>query len=55
VELWLPLRATSYTEYTDHRIIMHHDFSDFKLFSVQTNSAIAAPKPVPAASPANNP
>jgi VWFA-related protein len=45
VELWLPQRATSYSDYTDHRTIMHHAYSDFKLFSVQTASAIAAPKP----------
>ena len=52
VELWLPLHATTFTEYTDHRTIMHHDYSDFKLFSVQSNSAVAAPKSLPAASPA---
>jgi hypothetical protein len=48
-ELWLPQSATSYSEYTDRRVIMHHAYSDFRLFSVQTASAISAPKPAPGA------
>jgi VWFA-related protein len=51
VELWLPQRATSYTEYLDHRTLMHHEYSDFKLFSVQSTSAVAAPKISAPASP----
>jgi VWFA-related protein len=50
-EMWLPQTATSYTEYTDHRVIMHHAYSDFRLFSVQTASTIAAPPSPPAAAP----
>jgi hypothetical protein len=50
-EMWLPQIATSYTEYTDHRVIMHHAYSDFRLFSVQTASTIAAPPSPPAAAP----
>ncbi|MGA8036066.1 MAG: VWA domain-containing protein [Candidatus Acidiferrales bacterium] len=53
VELWLPQHATTFTEYTDRRTIMNHVYSDFKLFSVQSNSAILAPKS--ATTPANNP
>ena len=51
VELWLPQSATSYTEYTDRRTIMHHAYSDFKLFTVQTASTVSAPKPTAAAAP----
>ena len=51
VELWLPQSATSYTEYTDRRTIMHHAYSNFKLFTVQTASTVSAPKPTAAAAP----
>jgi hypothetical protein len=51
-ELWLPQSATSYSEYTDRRVIMHHAYSNFRLFSVQTQSTISAPKlPPDAAAP----
>lgn len=53
VELWLPQSATTFTEFKDHRAIMQHLYSGFKLFSVQSSSAVAPPKAAPP--PENNP
>jgi hypothetical protein len=44
VEVWLPQFALSYTDYAGRRMIVEHTFSDFQLFSVQTQDAIQKPK-----------
>jgi hypothetical protein len=36
VEIWLPRFAIAYTDYARRRMITEHTFSDFQLFSVQT-------------------
>lgn len=43
VEIWLPLFAVAYTDYGKRRIITEHTFSDFQLFSVQTQETIQKP------------
>ena len=53
VELWLPQRAITYTEFKDHRAIMQHVYSGFKLFTVQSSSTVTAPNPDPP--PLHNP
>jgi hypothetical protein len=40
VELWLPQHAVAYTDYSGRRMIIEHTFSDFQLFSVQTQENI---------------
>jgi VWFA-related protein len=42
-ELWLPQSAIVYTEYYRRRTIIRHTFSDFQLFSVQTQQVIQKP------------
>ena len=44
VEVWLPQFALGYTDYAGRRMIVEHTFSDFQLFSVQTQDAIQKPK-----------
>jgi hypothetical protein len=44
IELWLPKSAVAYTDYGKRRIIIEHTFSDFQLFSVQTQQVIEKPK-----------
>jgi len=44
VEIWLPLFAVAYTDYAKRRRISEHTFSDFQLFSVQTQETIQKPK-----------
>src|SRR5208283_384902 len=44
LELWLPKSAVAYTEYGKRRTIIEHTFSDFQLFSVQTQQVIEKPK-----------
>jgi hypothetical protein len=44
IELWLPKSAVAYTEYGKRRTIIEHTFSDFQLFSVQTQQLIGKPK-----------
>jgi VWFA-related protein len=54
VEVWLPQSAIVYTEYFRRRTIIQHTFSDFQLFSVQTNQVIGtkpAQKPQPNSQP----
>jgi len=43
VEIWLPQFAVAYTDYAKRRIITEHTFSDFQLFSVQTQETIQKP------------
>jgi len=44
VEIWLPQFAVGYTDYANRRMITEHTFSDFQLFSVQTQQTIKTPK-----------
>lgn len=44
LELWLPKSAIAYTDYGKRRTIIEHTFSDFQLFSVQTQQVIEKPK-----------
>jgi len=44
IELWLPKSAVAYTDYGKRRTIIEHTFSDFQLFSVQTQQVIGKPK-----------
>ncbi len=44
VEVWLPQFVLGYTDHANRRIITEHTFSDFQLFSVQTQVTIQEPK-----------
>jgi hypothetical protein len=44
VRMWLPLAVDTYYDFEDHRTIAYHTFTDFMLFSVQTDQAIQKPK-----------
>jgi hypothetical protein len=44
LNLWLPKSAIAYTDYGKRRTIIEHTFSDFQLFSVQTQQLISKPK-----------
>jgi hypothetical protein len=44
IELWLPKSAVAYTDYGKRRTIIEHTFSDFQLFSVQTQQVIERPR-----------
>jgi hypothetical protein len=44
LELWLPKSAVAYTDYGKRRTIIEHTFSDFQLFSVQTQQVIGKPE-----------
>jgi hypothetical protein len=44
VRVWLPHIADVYYEYADVDTVVHHTFSDFLLFSVDTGQKIAKPK-----------
>jgi hypothetical protein len=44
LELWLPKSAVAYTDYGKRHTIIEHTFSDFQLFSVQTQQVIEKPK-----------
>jgi hypothetical protein len=44
LELWLPKSAVAYTDYSKRRTIIEHTFSDFQLFSVDTQQVIGRPK-----------
>jgi hypothetical protein len=39
VEIWLPKFAIAYTDYAKRRMINEHTFTDFQLFTVQTQQA----------------
>jgi hypothetical protein len=43
-QLWLPLDAEVYAERRSHRYYRRHTFSDFKVFTVDTDQTIHAPK-----------
>jgi Carboxypeptidase regulatory-like domain len=43
-QLWLPLDAEVYAERRGHRYYRRHTFSDFKIFTVETDQSIRAPK-----------
>ena len=45
VEIWLPRFAIAYTDYARRRMITEHTFSDFELFSVQTQQVIKLKAP----------
>ncbi len=40
VEIWLPLSAVAYRHNTEQHMITEHTFSDFQLFSIQTQETI---------------
>jgi hypothetical protein len=44
IELWLPKSAVAYTDHGKRRTIIEHTFTDFQLFSVQTQQVIGKPK-----------
>jgi hypothetical protein len=44
IEVWLPQSAVAYSDYGDRRLIIQHSFSNFQLFSVQTQQIIGTPK-----------
>lgn len=44
LELWLPLRIQAFWEHTDGRTIFLHRFSNFKVFSVDTEQHTLPPK-----------
>jgi len=44
LQLWLPKSAVAYTDYGKRRTIIEHTFSDFQLFSVDTQQVIGRPK-----------
>lgn len=44
VEIWLPQSVVAYTEFTKRQIIVEHTFSDFQIFSVQTQETIQKPR-----------
>jgi hypothetical protein len=44
VQIWLPQSALVYTEYFTNSTIVQHTFSDFRLFSIQTQQVIQKPK-----------
>jgi hypothetical protein len=44
VRIWLPEIANSYYDFGDHRAIIYHTFTDFLLFSIQTDQKIDKPK-----------
>jgi hypothetical protein len=44
LELWLPQRVEAYWEISGRRIMLYHTFSNFKLFSVDTEQNVEKPK-----------
>ena len=44
VRFWLPQDVTSYGDFGDHRTIVHHNFTNFLLFSVETDQTVEKPK-----------
>ena len=44
VRLWLPQSVDAYGDFGDHRAIIFHTFSNFLLFSVQTDPTVEKPK-----------
>ncbi len=44
VRIWLPKFVGGFWDYGDHRTVVYHTFSNFMLFSVQTDQKIGKPK-----------
>jgi hypothetical protein len=44
LEIWLPQFVVAYKDYDKRRMIIEHTFSNFQLFSVQTQETIQKPK-----------
>jgi hypothetical protein len=44
LQLWLPSSAEVYMDFRGHRFYRKHSFTDFKLFSVDTNVEVGEPK-----------
>lgn len=44
VQLWLPQTADSYLDFGEHRTLIFHTFTNFMLFSIQTEQKIQKPK-----------
>ncbi|MGB6962794.1 MAG: hypothetical protein WA829_11990 [Candidatus Acidiferrum sp.] len=44
VKIWLPQLVDGFWDFGDHRTIVYHTFTNFLLFSVQTDQTIAKPK-----------
>jgi hypothetical protein len=44
VKIWLPQIVDAYYEFDDHRTIVYHTFTNFLLFSVDTNQKIEKPQ-----------
>jgi hypothetical protein len=44
VKIWLPQSVVAYAEFTKRQIIVEHTFSDFQIFSVQTQETIQQPR-----------
>lgn len=44
VKIWLPKLVDSFHDFGDHRTIVYHTYTDFLLFSVQTDQKIEKPK-----------
>jgi hypothetical protein len=44
IELWLPERVEAYWEFANYRMILFHTFSNFKLFTVETQDKVEKPR-----------
>jgi hypothetical protein len=44
VRIWLPQSVDGFCDFGDHRTIVYHTFSNFMLFSVQTDQKIGKPR-----------
>jgi hypothetical protein len=43
LDLWLPQRVEAYWEISSHKIILYHTFTNFKMFTVDTQESIRKP------------
>jgi hypothetical protein len=55
LQLWLPSSTELYMDFQGRRFYRRHSFTDFKLFSVDTQSEIAGPKKTAADPESNEP
>lgn len=44
LELWLPQSIEAYWEFENHRVILVHTYTDFHLFTVETEETVQEPK-----------
>jgi hypothetical protein len=44
ITVWLPQESTTYSDFTDHKLVVHHQFSNFLLTSVETHQTTENPK-----------